>query len=94
MRKLLMTVLFTGLLTALASAQVTICHVPPGNPENAQTITVGEPAVEAHLTNHSWDHLGPCEVGPTSSSGMVFVLLAAVSAAAFLLYRRTKGYQT
>lgn len=29
--------------------KVTICHIPPGNPGNAHTITVGAPAVRAHL---------------------------------------------
>lgn len=28
--------------------QMTICHRPPGNPDNAHTITIGEPAWEAH----------------------------------------------
>ena len=39
-------------------ATVTVCHVPPGNPKNAHEITVGEPAVQAHL-NHG-DYIGPC----------------------------------
>jgi sRNA-binding protein len=30
------------------SEKVTICHIPPGNPANAHTITVGSPAVPAH----------------------------------------------
>jgi|GEM_PF-1379856 len=38
--------------------KVTICHIPPGNPSNAHTINVGEPAVEAHL-DHG-DYLGVC----------------------------------
>lgn len=33
--------------------RVTLCHFPPGNPDNAQVITVGEPAVEAHVANHN-----------------------------------------
>src|SRR5690606_38137799 len=39
--------------------EVTICHVPPGNPDKAHTITVGESAVKAH-EKHG-DTLGPCE---------------------------------
>lgn len=38
---------------------VTICHVPPGNPDNAHTIVVGAPAVQAHL-NHG-DFEGECD---------------------------------
>ncbi len=39
--------------------KVTICHIPPGNPDNAHTITVGEPAVITHMTQHG-DTLGEC----------------------------------
>lgn len=38
---------------------VPICHVPPGNPENAHTIHVDESAVPAHLRHG--DSRGPCE---------------------------------
>jgi hypothetical protein len=41
--------------------KVTICHCPPGNPENRHTITVSESAVAAHLAHG--DTLGPCEGG-------------------------------
>jgi large repetitive protein len=40
------------------SEKVTICHVPSGNPENEHTITVGEPAVAAHLAHG--DSEGAC----------------------------------
>ncbi len=40
---------------------VTICHHPPGNPDNAHTITVGRGAVEEHLRHG--DTLGPCGGG-------------------------------
>src|SRR5262245_4048274 len=40
------------------TTQVTICHIPPGNPANAHTITVGAPAVPAHLRHG--DSLGAC----------------------------------
>jgi hypothetical protein len=45
-------------LEPAADGFVTLCHVPPGNPANAHTITVGAPAANAHL-NHG-DTLGPC----------------------------------
>jgi hypothetical protein len=45
---------------ANAEDKCTICHVPPGNPPNAHTITVGCSAVDAHLKNHPGDCLGPC----------------------------------
>ena len=38
--------------------KVTLCHIPPGNPDNKKTITVGASAVEAHLAHG--DTLGPC----------------------------------
>jgi len=37
---------------------VTLCHIPPGNPENAQTIDVDQAAVAAHLAHG--DLLGAC----------------------------------
>ncbi len=39
--------------------RVTICHIPPGNPARARTITVGASAVLAHLEHG--DYCGPCE---------------------------------
>lgn len=41
--------------------KTTICHVPPGNPANAHTLCIGNPAVKHHLANHP-DYLGPCKV--------------------------------
>jgi len=40
--------------------KVTICHRPPGNPSNGQTIRVPAQAAEAHFRNHSEDSEGPC----------------------------------
>ncbi len=39
--------------------QVTICHIPPGDPDARHTIVVGEPAVQAHLAHG--DELGTCD---------------------------------
>jgi len=41
-----------------APDRVEICHVPPGNPDAAQTITVSEKAVTAHLAHG--DSSQPC----------------------------------
>jgi hypothetical protein len=35
-----------------------VCHIPPGNPDNPQTIVVSESAVPTHLEHG--DTLGPC----------------------------------
>lgn len=43
---------------AWAADKVTICHVPPGNPDNSHAISVSENAVQKHL-NHG-DFLGEC----------------------------------
>jgi hypothetical protein len=47
-----------------------ICHRPPGNPQNAQTLCIPKKAREAHLKNHSLDTCGPCGVttGSTTTS--------------------------
>jgi hypothetical protein len=39
--------------------KVTICHIPPGNPDNAHTITISENAWKAHHENHG-DYMGEC----------------------------------
>jgi len=46
------------------TAKVDVCHIPPGNPDNAHTITISEKAVSAHL-DHG-DHLGACESEQTA----------------------------
>ena len=43
------------------SFKVTICHRPPGNPANEQTISVGVAAVAAHFAQHD-DSLGECGI--------------------------------
>ena len=42
--------------------KVLICHIPPGNPDNAHTICVGAAAVRAHEENHG-DPAGECDDG-------------------------------
>ena len=49
-----------------ADKKVTVCHRPPGQPGNGQTISVAEAATGAHL-GHG-DALGACVNGCQSSS--------------------------
>jgi len=67
----LMTIAFWTVKAQTASAtpdfdgandpsKCTICHLPPGNPKNAQTLHIGCSAVDAHMRNHPGDCLGPC----------------------------------
>jgi len=100
MRKVLMTLLCVSLLTALSAVaisqsgneKVTICHIPPGNTAAAHSITVGAPAVEAHLSHG--DFIGSCEeLGPNYVSITVFALLLA-GWGAVMLYRRNKALQS
>ena len=39
--------------------KVTICHIPPGNPDNAHSITIDSSALPAHLAHN--DELGYCD---------------------------------
>jgi hypothetical protein len=43
----------------VAFGKTVICHVPPDNPDNRHTISIGDAAVPAHLAHG--DCLGPCE---------------------------------
>lgn len=45
---------------------VTICHIPSGNPKNAQTITVASSALDAHLAHG--DYLGMCQENSNANS--------------------------
>ncbi len=58
--------------------KVLLCHVPPGNPENAHTLCINPNAVPAHLENHEGDHCGPCE-DDDDDDGVPLALLAVES---------------
>lgn len=42
--------------------KVMLCHVPPGNPNNTQSLSISISAVPAHLTQHAGDRLGSCNM--------------------------------
>jgi hypothetical protein len=46
------------------SNKVTICHRPPGNPSNEQTLCVGTNAAQGHFSNHPGDTPGECPPSP------------------------------
>lgn len=48
-----------------ADQKVTICHVPPGNPDNAHSISVSASAIPAHM-GHG-DTLGACDGTDTNA---------------------------
>ena len=62
MKNLLFVLLLVAALFVAVSAspvqageeKVLICHVPPGNPENVQTIAVGVSALPAHRPHGDW----------------------------------------
>ena len=41
--------------------KITICHIPPGNPDNAHPITISVRALDAHLAHG--DVIGDCDDG-------------------------------
>ena len=47
--------------------KVYICHAPPGNPANGQTLAVNVNSVKDHLVSHASDKLGQCGQNPCSS---------------------------
>jgi hypothetical protein len=64
----LASVLGVAAVVTAQADKATICHVPPGNPDAAHTITVGGPAAEAHMDDHG-DTLGPCPGEEARSPG-------------------------
>jgi len=57
-----LVVLGAAAVFADSPGKVDICHIPPGNPENAHTINVSVRAIPAHLAHG--DTIGECDGGP------------------------------
>ncbi len=49
---LVASLLLLATTTYAKSDKVDVCHIPPGNPDNAHLISVSESAVPAHVANH------------------------------------------
>ncbi len=48
--------------------KVDVCHIPPGNPENAHTINVSRIAAQVHVLMHG-DKIGACESNDEPDTG-------------------------
>ncbi|MFH0864807.1 MAG: hypothetical protein V1904_01340 [Bacteroidota bacterium] len=57
-------------LKLMEQGWVTICHIPPGNPGNAHTITISVNAWPAHQAHG--DYIGTCQGGGTSGGNIYF----------------------
>ena len=57
-------------LSAVAAKpkMITICHVPPGNTGNPQTLTLPVATARMHLRQHPDDYRGPCKAATSSTS--------------------------
>ncbi len=51
-----------GSATGEPDKKITICHIPPGNPNNPQTITISTNALSAHIPGHIGDYQGACRI--------------------------------
>jgi hypothetical protein len=52
-------IFITGTSLTESNDKVTICHIPPGNPGNAHSITISVNALPAHMAHG--DSMGACE---------------------------------
>ena len=67
MRTLSLLMLFAaGWLVAAplraAEGDITLCHAPPGEPDNLQIISVSPTSAEAHIQRHGDSVFGPVEL--------------------------------
>ena len=94
-----------GTVATASPDKVTICHVPPGNPERAHTLLVSQASLRAHLAHG--DYLGACDatkitrpVGPAGATleltgvGSVKVPPGALAATTLVTLERTQDAAT
>src|SRR3989338_4074135 len=53
-------------ITLNADGKVSICHLPPGNPENTQDLEIAPAALDAHLSHGDW--MGACTACSVSNN--------------------------
>ena len=72
---IIFAVLFGSIILEPAMAKpqpkITICHIPPGNPGNAHSITISLNALPAHVMRHG-DLIGECAIPePNCGDGII-----------------------
>ncbi len=65
-----------------SNGKVYVCHAPPGNANNRQTLSVSINAVDAHLTGHSSDRLGSCDQSPCNTTAVNSIVGTALKVTA------------
>ena len=58
---LVLVIVGAAVVSADSQGKVDICHIPPGNPDNAHLINVSVNAIPAHLAHG--DQLYTCDTG-------------------------------
>ena len=61
------------------AGKVYLCHMPPGNNQNPQTLEISVNAVAAHLTGHTGDRLGSCATAACVESAPTVIATTANS---------------
>ena len=60
--RLIVLAVLTGIIPeSFGNGWVVICHIPPGNPDNAHTIGVKHAALRAHLAHGDFEGACECE---------------------------------
>jgi len=62
-------------ITLNTNGKVSICHLPPGNPNNTQDLEIATAALDAHLTHGDW--LGSCTGCSINSNKSVEYVISA-----------------
>jgi hypothetical protein len=64
---------------AKGAGKVYLCHMPPGNNQNPQTLEISVNAVASHLSGHSGDRLGSCATAACVESAPTVISTNATS---------------
>jgi len=78
-----------GSSSASSSSKVTVCHIPPGNPDARKTLYLPTSSVDAHLAHG--DYLGSCDSEPTSDDLVTIVAQGTFGDTTITVYVDLRG---